>query len=182
VAWAESSHEQFGEDGYPLYGPSDGFGVMQLDTIPDFKKREEHFWDWRANARKGGEYLDQLYRKDATNYLKHWHGRDEKNPDKPSWGWNPADAATDAAVAERIWDEAFSRYHRGPLHSPDGNGGKKSCQLNSTFRKDKGDENKNGIFDGYEYQEWVRGHIAKRPWETGAKRVVVECNPDDPGD
>jgi len=85
VAWAESSHEQFGEDGYPLYGPSDGFGVMQLDTIPDFKKREEHFWDWRANARKGAEYLDELYHKDALKiYLITHHENDEQDRENPS--------------------------------------------------------------------------------------------------
>jgi len=34
---------------------------MQLDNIPEFEKREEHFWDWRANVQKGGEYLDESY-------------------------------------------------------------------------------------------------------------------------
>jgi len=154
VAWRESTHRQFGGDGYPLYGPGDGFGVMQLDTIPGFEKREEHFWNWRVNVRKGGEYLDELYI-DAQNYLIFHHRRDGLDPGKPAWEWDPNDAATNAAVDARIWDDAFSRYNAGvPIYLPDGNRGVENCSGNRWSSP-----------IGCNYRNLVRRHIANRPWE-----------------
>jgi hypothetical protein len=51
IAFKESGFAQFGADNLPLFGPPNGFGVMQLDNSPTPTARQ--IWDWMQNVDAG---------------------------------------------------------------------------------------------------------------------------------
>ena len=50
IAFKESTFAQFGGDNLPIFGPPNGFGVMQLDGSPVPTARQ--IWDWNAECRR----------------------------------------------------------------------------------------------------------------------------------
>jgi hypothetical protein len=50
TAYRESRFRQFDTSGLPLFGPPNGFGIMQLDT-PAATARQ--VWDWKTNVDAG---------------------------------------------------------------------------------------------------------------------------------
>jgi hypothetical protein len=64
VAYHESSFRQFLGNGQPVFGPPNGFGIMQLDTPPPTYLQ---IWVWTANV-DGGLTLYQQKQTDATGY------------------------------------------------------------------------------------------------------------------
>jgi hypothetical protein len=51
IAFKESTFAQFGADNLPVFGPPNGFGVMQLDNSPTPSARQ--IWDWMQNVDAG---------------------------------------------------------------------------------------------------------------------------------
>ena len=146
VAWQESTHRQFSGSRYtgtglPLYGPPDGWGLMQRDPL----QSEAQLWNWETSLTLGVNYLNTV-RSDAQAYLNNWYSVAANSPDpSDDWSWNPA-----TQFPDRVWDEGFSRYNTGsPIYSPNGNGGNRNCSANSA---------------GCNYANLVRGHINSNPW------------------
>lgn len=151
VCWAESSHRQFNAArhtgiGWPLHGPPDGWGLMQLELSNPIKNwGEDELWNWRENLREGVGYLEEIYA-GAEQYLNHWYDTAANdNNENNDWPSNPADDP------ENIWDDTFSRYNTGHgLYSENGNGGKRNCTRNAV---------------GCAYARSVRSHMKNKPWE-----------------
>ncbi len=174
VAWKESSHRQFeglqyGGTGNPVYGPPDGWGLMQIDNIPGVTKTVGHFWNWRTNLSTGSTYLDDLY-DDALMYFEEHHVPNFSGDSATGWSWDPTKADEDDTVKERIWDDAFSRYNTGnPMYSPNGNDGKKHCEYEVEHEKilDKKTKTKYDPFMnpiGCKYAEEIRKIMKEKPW------------------
>lgn len=126
---------QFDNEGWPLWGTPDGWGLMMRDPPPD----ERYLWDWRYNLTGGVGYLD-LCHQQAQVYLNYWH---DQAPG--AWNWNPHNDHP-----EWVWDEGFARYNTGdPIYSPNGNNGNRNCGSNQ---------------DGCNYANIIDGHIAVQPW------------------
>jgi len=94
TAYRESRLRQFDASGLPLFGPPNGFGVMQLDTPPATARQ---LWDWRQNVDAGVA----LFRQKA-NEARTYPGRVRNNyPD-----------ATDF-TPEQLKLETYQRYNGG---------------------------------------------------------------------
>ena len=65
IAYLESRFRQFDAQGHPLWGPPNGFGVMQLDN-PAPSARE--IWDWRANVTAGKQLFQAKEREIRQHY------------------------------------------------------------------------------------------------------------------
>lgn len=63
TAYRESRFKQF-KDGLPLYGPPNGFGIMQLDNPPATSRQ---LWDWKQNC-DGGVSLFKQKALEAKTY------------------------------------------------------------------------------------------------------------------
>ena len=168
VAWQESHHHQFDSKGNPRLGGGDGWGIMQLDNIPNVTLMEPHFWDWRANVREGVKYLEETLYPETVSWLRVWYKEDDPlapmdkiSPGKDHpWGWSPHELELDENV-KRIWNDSFSQYNTGKrLYSPDGAGGMERCTAT------KGDKNyPNMRFDGCDYKDIIRCHMDNKSWE-----------------
>jgi hypothetical protein len=146
VAWQESTHRQFAGTRYsgtglPLWGPPDGWGLMQRDPL----QSEAQLWNWQTSLSLGLTWLTTV-RNDAQSYLNTWYAAAQSTPDpNDNWSWNPA-----TQNADWVWDDGFSRYNTGsPIFSPNGNGGVKNCSANSA---------------GCSYATTIRGHMNNPPW------------------
>jgi hypothetical protein len=64
TAYRESRFRQFDSSGLPLFGPPNGFGIMQIDTPPATARQ---VWDWKANV-DAGIALFATKAKDARTY------------------------------------------------------------------------------------------------------------------
>ena len=186
VAWQESCHSQFDypgdgcatrDDQLPMFGGPDGWGIMQIDSIPGVSKVEAHFWNWRTNLQVGIDYLDRIYNghgsdPGALKWLKEFYDDDDPLGEEGRsaganhpWGWSPYEAVS----APRIWDDVFSRYNSGnTMYRPSGNDGMKHCTPEAEH--EVRDENGNLITKdpyvnskGCEYAGLVRGHIDSTP-------------------
>ena len=151
VAWKESDHRQFLARPYtgvglPLYGPPDGWGIMQRDPL----QGESQLWNWRAALTKGILYLLELHG-EARAYLVEWH-RLAKITDTTDddWSWDP-----NTDHPERIWNDVFARYNTGrPIYSPNGNQGERNCHPTK----------KGGNPTGCSYSDKVRSYVSNPPW------------------
>jgi len=63
IAYQESKFAQFQSSGLPLFGPPNGFGVMQLDP----PSTTSQIWSWTVNV-DGGIALFAVKKKDAQTY------------------------------------------------------------------------------------------------------------------
>lgn len=137
VCWQESSHRQFSNTtNLPIFGPPDGWGLMQRDPLPS----EAYIWDWDTNLSGGVDYLAGCHTS-AQNYLNNWYVEDGGE----GWSWDPRTENPDM-----VWDGAFSRYNTGnPLYSYNGNGGERNCTVNNP---------------GCIYADLIRDHIDDPPW------------------
>ena len=54
IAYKESRFRQFASDYYPLFGPPNGFGIMQIDNPPPTAKQ---IWNWKENVKAGKKLL-----------------------------------------------------------------------------------------------------------------------------
>jgi hypothetical protein len=73
IAYLESRFRQFDAQGHPLWGPPNGFGVMQLDN-PAPNARE--IWDWKANVAAG----EQLFQAKEREIRQHYDNVLSANP------------------------------------------------------------------------------------------------------
>lgn len=161
VCWKESSHRQFTGEAYdgsglPVYGPPDGWGLMQRDPL----QGEYQLWDWQRALKEGVEYLNERHG-EAEAYLEHWYNDANKSVDpNDDWNWDPG-----VDNPNWVWDDGFSRYNTGdPIFSPNGNGGVRNCIFN--------DPNGNSI--GCSYADKVREHLNNKPWITGPPPLAEE--------
>jgi len=135
VCWQESRMRQFDNEGWPLFGGPNGWGLMQHDPPPT----ERHIWNWQLNLGAGAAYVNECHQ-NAQDYLNYWH---DQAPE--SWSWDPH---TDHP--EWVWDDGFARYNTGdPIYSPNGNNGNRNCGQNQA---------------GCDYANLIDGHIAAQPW------------------
>lgn len=76
IAYLESRFRQFDNTGLPLFGPPNGFGVMQLDNpVPSARQ----LWDWKSNI-DGGITLFRTKEREVTNHFRNIYA---KYPDAP---------------------------------------------------------------------------------------------------
>lgn len=94
TAYRESRFRQFDASELPLFGPPNGFGVMQLDTPPATARQ---VWDWKANV-DAGKALFNTKANDARTYPARVR---QQHPD-----------ATDF-TAEQLKLETYQRYNGG---------------------------------------------------------------------
>jgi hypothetical protein len=139
ICWQETTMRQFvNSPGFPIFGPPNGWGLMQFDPPPD----DQVIWNWRLNANAGIAYLNRLHA-DAQSYLNYYYNVALHTPSTAdNWSWNPH---TDHP--ERVWDDAFSRYNAGTQIYD--HGGNPDC---ATY------------VDGCAYAGLIDGHIARQPW------------------
>jgi hypothetical protein len=76
VAYKESRFRQFDNAGLPLFGPPNGFGVMQLDNP---RPSARQLWDWRQNA-AGGVSLFQTKERETNQHYKNIYTAHPKAP------------------------------------------------------------------------------------------------------
>ena len=182
VAWQESHHYQFDIEGNPRLGGGDGWGIMQLDNIPNVTLMEPHFWDWRANVREGVKYLDETYvsaRKWLIDIRKIVNTDNNPSNNWPEDSWDPEEdkGSNGSTVRGYIWDDVFSRYNTGShLYSPNGNGGEVNCAPRRPAPEGEKprviDGNSNQSFDGCDYKIAIRCHMTNKTWEYPANKVL----------
>lgn len=94
TAYRKSQFRQFGSEGNPLFGPPNGFGIMQIDNPP---ATIQQIWSWQANIVAGNALFEQKSR-DAKSY--------------PSRVRNQYPEATDFTEKE-LKLETYQRYNGG---------------------------------------------------------------------
>jgi hypothetical protein len=78
VAYKESRFRQFGDDGLPVFGPPNGFGIMQLDNSPAPTARE--IWDWKQNVGSGVAKFQAGFGVVKQHYSNTIHAHPELRP------------------------------------------------------------------------------------------------------
>lgn len=76
IGFKESKFRQFDNVGLPLFGPPNGFGIMQLDNP---KPTARQLWDWKQNV--GGGFA--LFKKKNAEVNQHFKNLYKKYPDAP---------------------------------------------------------------------------------------------------
>jgi hypothetical protein len=82
-------------NGFPIFGPPHGYGLMQLDNP---RATDEQVWNWRDNRTEGQQRLAEKYN-DAIGY--------------PNRVRRTYAGATDFTTDEQIWKETYQRYRGG---------------------------------------------------------------------
>jgi len=65
----------YNEEGWPLYGKPNGYGLMQLDNAPAATERQ--LWNWKANV-EGGKQKLIATEKASDDYIKRSHATNEE--------------------------------------------------------------------------------------------------------
>ena len=139
VCWKESSFRQFNGTGLPLYGPPNGWGLMQKDPPPSL----DYLWNWQVNLQGGVDYLNLIYGEAETYLLGKY------NPS--TWIWNPANRP------DKIWDDAFCRYNSGKeLYDDNGN-------VKDPNNPEYSEEYRATLIAGINYSNSVRAIINNEP-------------------
>ena len=102
VVYKESRWRQFLINGYPIWAPRHGYGLMQLDP-PD---NNQQIWNWRINRAEGQNRLAERYDW-GIGYparLRSWAGTK-----RPLCYSN----VTDFTTEEERWKEGFQLYNGG---------------------------------------------------------------------
>lgn len=76
IAYMESRFRQFDVTGLPLFGPPNGFGIMQIDNPPATARQ---VWDWRSNVAAGVA----LIARKTQEVQNHFRNIYRANPDAP---------------------------------------------------------------------------------------------------
>ena len=77
ISWIESRYRQFDAHGMPIFGPPNGYGIMQLDNPAG---SDESMWNWRQNIKECLALLDEK-RNSAINYVKRMVKKYQDAPD-----------------------------------------------------------------------------------------------------
>ena len=120
TGYRESRFRQFGSDDLPLFGPPNGFGVMQLDNPPATARE---VWDWKANV-DAGLALFRQKAADARGYparvRKQYPEATNFTPEQLKletyqrynggayWKWDDAQNAWTRAAPNRYGDESLA--------------------------------------------------------------------------
>lgn len=94
TAYRESRFRQFDVSELPVFGPPNGFGVMQLDNPPATARQ---IWDWKANV-DAGKALFAVKASDARTYPMRVR---QQFPDAPDF------------TTEQLKLETYQRYNGG---------------------------------------------------------------------
>jgi hypothetical protein len=95
---------QFDDDGWPLFGPPHGYGIMQVDNPP---VSDEGVWNWQQNVSEGLAILAQK-RAEAQVYPKHVQ---QHYPDATDY---VSSGAVDAATGQSyVVLDTIRRYNGG---------------------------------------------------------------------
>jgi hypothetical protein len=76
IAYKESRFRQFDNASLPLFGPPNGFGVMQIDTP---RPTARQVWDWRQNVAAGAALFGQK-KVEVTRHFKNIYDSDATIP------------------------------------------------------------------------------------------------------
>jgi hypothetical protein len=80
IAKAESGLKQFNDNGTPVFGSPNGWGVMQLDPSDNDQQK----WNWQMNIQAGLARLQQNYIADGYEFWRRqvtqWHQWNVANP------------------------------------------------------------------------------------------------------
>ncbi|AFH50121.1 Hypothetical protein IALB_2418 [Ignavibacterium album JCM 16511] len=85
----------YNEVGWPVYGPPNGYGLMQIDNSPAATERQ--LWNWKANVDAGKAKLQEIYQN-----VYEYHG----SPDDFKANW------TNAFQAYNQGSNKSNRYYR----------------------------------------------------------------------
>jgi len=76
IAYKESRFRQFDNASLPLFGPPNGFGIMQIDTP---RPTARQIWDWRENIAAGAALFTQK-KAEITRHFKNIYDSDPSIP------------------------------------------------------------------------------------------------------